>query len=158
MWRVSTATLCSLTGRERERKRKKREKKPDIPELEHPKSLGQLDFTVELIKESGGIDKNTEVPLYSLKKPQPPLPPPPPLQTRALLPKWSEKYKNCKCCYSRKKKEKKTYVTCATCEQHFYCFTTKRNCFGGCPSVSKVSRMDILHGLPARCMCRHLRL
>ena len=117
-------------GKGKKKKKKKREKKPDIPELEHPKSLGQLDFTVELIKESGGIDKNTEVPLYSLKKPQPPLPPPPPLQTRALLPKWSEKYKNCKCCYSRKKKEKKTYVTCATCEQHFYCFTTKRNCLG----------------------------
>lgn len=94
-------------------------KNPDMPELQRPASYGQLDFTVELIRQLGGIDDNTQVPLYKKPQPQPP--------THVLVPTWSNDYKNCKLCYKKYKKEQKTYVICGTCKLH-YCFTKQRNC------------------------------
>lgn len=102
-----------------------REKNPDVPELQRPNSFGQLEFTLELIKQLGNITVDSQVPLY--KPALPPPPPPPPPSSHPVVPAWSDKYRNCKRCWSKDKKEHKTYVMCATCEGH-YCFRKERNC------------------------------
>ena len=52
-------------------------KTPDVPELQRPNSYSQLDYTVELIKETAKVTEDLEVLVYN-KKPE--ALPPPPLQ------------------------------------------------------------------------------
>ena len=102
------------------------EKNPDIEELKRPKTYNQLDFTMELIREMGGVTDDQEVPLFQKKKPEPPPPPPIP-STHPIIPVWATEKRNCKLCYKNFKKERKIFTLCRTCNT-YYCFTKERNC------------------------------
>ena len=94
----------------------------DIAKLQRPKTYNQLDFTVELIKEIVGVQKDQDVPLFQAKSP-------PPVQSTTSHPiiPTHGKSRNRILCWARTGEEKKTIVKCGTCGKHL-CFQSSRNC------------------------------
>lgn len=95
-----------------------RRQNPGIPELKRTSRYGQLDFTEELIRQLGEIDDKENIPGESKPKKH---------FTHHAIPHMSDQRGNCKLCYEKEKKERKTFVTCSECTQH-YCFNSTRNC------------------------------
>ena len=74
-----------------------------MPELQRKKRYNQLDFSIELIRQLSGIEKEHNVPLYTV----PDVP-----ASHSITPQYSDKQKNCKRCYRLTGKEVKTKVFC----------------------------------------------
>ena len=91
---------------------------PDIAELQRPARYGQLEFTVELMKQLANLSDSERIPTYEVHTNN---------NGHPVKPKWSTKANNCKRCYRLLKKEVKTSVKCETCNTHL-CFNSKREC------------------------------
>lgn len=102
-----------------------RAKNPDIQELSRPKSYNQLDFTLELIKELGGVDDDANTPLFTDQAV--PTPDDVAFTGHSIKPAIGPVSLNCKRCYRLYKIERKSRVMCAVCGKHL-CFNPKRNC------------------------------
>jgi len=94
-----------------------RRKNSDISELHRPIKYGQLDFTVELIKQLGEIEDNDPVPLYEKSRDT----------QHQLVPAFTNIQRNCVRCYRLSKVQNRTKVKCEKCDKYF-CFSQKRNC------------------------------
>ena len=82
-------------------------KNPGMPELQRKKRYNQLDFSIELIRQLSGIEKEHNVPLYTVPEVS---------ATHKTTPQFSDKQKNCKRCYRLTGKEVRTKVFCSVCK------------------------------------------
>ena len=83
------------------------------------KHLGQLDFTLQLIRQLGNINEDTPVPIYNPTDIK--------IKEHHAIVMIQDNKKNCKQCYTLTKKQVKTVFYCKTCG-HSFCLTSKRNC------------------------------
>ena len=97
---------------------RKLEKNLHIKELERKNDFGQLDFTLELIRELANISDDMPIPIYKPKLR---------LDFHHVQPEVSDIKRNCIRCYRLFKKELKTVNKCTVCDKHF-CFNKSRNC------------------------------
>ena len=83
------------------------------------KHLGQLDFTLQLIRQLGNINEDSPVPIYNPTDIK--------IKEHHAIVMIQDDKKNCKQCYTLTKKQVKTVFYCKTCG-HSFCLTSKRNC------------------------------
>ncbi|KAK0066874.1 piggyBac transposable element-derived protein 3, partial [Biomphalaria pfeifferi] len=92
----------------------------DIPELKRPNRYLQLDFTEELTRELGKIEKYQSVPTASNVKQSK-------KTTYSIIPEFSQTRRNCKLCYQTLGVERKVSTKCGECDTYL-CFHGKSNC------------------------------
>ncbi|XP_055888603.1 piggyBac transposable element-derived protein 3-like isoform X1 [Biomphalaria glabrata] len=92
----------------------------DIPELKRPNRYLQLDFTEELTRELGKIEKYQSVPTASNVKQSK-------KTTHSIIPEFSQTRRNCKLCYQTLGVERKVSTKCGECDTYL-CFHGKSNC------------------------------
>lgn len=95
-----------------------REQNQDIPELKRKKRYSQLEFTEELIRGLAQLSLHDEIPSFNVRRIT---------CCHSLTPVFTDVKRNCKLCYAKEKKERKSRVKCASCDTYL-CFNGQKNC------------------------------